>query len=145
MFQQAFIRLTSIPIARITVPMERDMGPAVFSALARLMHAVDTHHRIVAIEPPPLGAHPDSCRDAAVCTEDWQTAWWSGMGRFLLDGRNPQNWDGAMARFEDFECGRMGTACKERGMEVMRSRVAFEYSDKLIVDTAEQLAASLII
>ncbi|KZP19142.1 hypothetical protein FIBSPDRAFT_863063 [Athelia psychrophila] len=40
--------------------------------------------------------------------------------------------DGAMSMFEDFECQRKATACQERGMEVMRSRVAFERSDKLI-------------
>ncbi|KAF7987120.1 hypothetical protein HWV62_323 [Athelia sp. TMB] len=144
MFQHAFIRLTNIPLAKITVEMERDMGPLVFSAYARVTHAVDAHRRILAAEPPPLGDHPSCCRDPAGCGEDWQSAWWNGMGRFLLDGRNPQTWDNAMARFEDFEFGRMTEECKLRGIETMRGKTAFECADKLVIDTANQLAVSLI-
>jgi hypothetical protein len=39
--------------------------------------------------------------------EDWYAIWWNGMGRFLLDGRNPQPYGEAIKHFKDMEFGRV--------------------------------------
>jgi hypothetical protein len=41
------------------------------------------------------------------------------MGRFLLDGRNPQSWDDAVARFRTLQYGSMADSCRERVMGVV--------------------------
>ncbi|OAX37998.1 hypothetical protein K503DRAFT_770914, partial [Rhizopogon vinicolor AM-OR11-026] len=51
--------------------------------------------------------HASNCREPVGCDEDWHAIWWNGMGRFLLDGRNPQPYGDAVKCFKNMQFGRV--------------------------------------
>ena len=55
------------------------------------------------------------------------------MGRFLLDGRNPQPYDDAVKRFKDMCFGRVSSGCKSRMFRIIDQRTAFGYTDKFVM------------
>lgn len=119
-FKGAFHWLASGSLQDVTSQHESLMGAIVFSALARLLAAIDVHCRIVATEPTPVDHEPD-CSDHQVCYDDWYSAWWNGVGQFLLDGRNPLPFQEVIQKFENWGCGRMSESCKAKTMIWVRS------------------------
>lgn len=144
MFCGAFKRLAGYNLREISPVHERLIGPVVFSALARVLHAVDEHRQIVAAEPPAIDIHTPNCVDHKLCEQDWRGIWWNGMGRFLLDGRNPLPWDAAMSRFQTLQFGRMGEGCKDHVMSMVRDGTAFVHAETLVFDVGNHLARMLI-
>ncbi|KAJ7923267.1 hypothetical protein B0H13DRAFT_2316646 [Mycena leptocephala] len=93
-FAVAFQRLISSSLRNLEKQDLIWMGFAVYEALARLKEAVQQHRCILAAEAPEFDPvhgpqHEPGCKDNAACSQDWRAVWWNGMGRFLLDGRNP--------------------------------------------------------
>ena len=144
-FRGAFQRLVRLSIREISPIHERLVGPTVFSALVRLWSAIDEHRRIVACEPPIIDAHVLDCADHRRCAADWQAVWWNGMGRLLLDGRNPQSWDMAVELFSAMDFGEMADGCQKAIMELVRDHVAFTHANTLVNRTCEDLANLLIV
>jgi len=87
------------------------MGLDVFITLVYLKALLDEHCRIVAAEPPAM-QHAPNCQNHEGCAEDWRAVWWNGMGRLLLDARNPQPFDDVFKCFKSLEFGRVADDCK---------------------------------
>ncbi|KAK7023061.1 hypothetical protein R3P38DRAFT_3317323 [Favolaschia claudopus] len=103
-YETAFHYLVAHPIRDLTIEDTQSLGFAVYVALARLKEAHAEHRAILASEEPqfaPMGpdgpSHCAGCVDNYACAEDWQRVWWNGMGRCLLDGRNPSSYSESRA------------------------------------------------
>ena len=143
LFKHAFQRLVEIPLIRITKGHRQLMGNDTFVGLTYAKAVLEGHCRTVAAEPPSI-LHEDDCQDPDGCKEDWYAVWWNGMGRFLLDGRNPQPYDDAVKRFKDMCFGRVSSGCKLRMFRIIDRRTAFGYADKFVTDVCESLAKRLV-
>ncbi|KAH7904850.1 hypothetical protein BJ138DRAFT_1234739 [Hygrophoropsis aurantiaca] len=146
-FPPAFHRLVAIPIHKVPIDVYRAMDPVVWHAVVVVQERLDEHRRIVACEGPDIECHASSCTDAVRCSDDWRQFWWNGMGRFLLDGRNPQPYEDAFERFQHLgsECGAMGTECWRNIMDVVKRGAAFKRAREVVEETALILATALII
>jgi len=65
------------------------------------------------------------------------------MGRFLLDGRNPQPFGDAVKRFRRMEFGRMGTGCQKLMFQILDRGVGFRYTDVFITEVCNGLVDEL--
>lgn len=145
MFCDAFKRLAEIPLRDITASHEGLIGPMVFSKLARVSQMVDEHRRIIAAEPPIIDIHALDCVDHVQCEMDWRAVWWNGMGRFLLDGRNPQSWNAAVEQFQLLQFGKMAEGCKEHIMAVVLRGTGFAHAETLVSNLGALLADALVL
>ncbi|KAH7906325.1 hypothetical protein BJ138DRAFT_1016430 [Hygrophoropsis aurantiaca] len=145
-FVNGFCRLARQRFNDITTEDRSSMGFIVFSALVDLKESLTEHRSIVACEEPVITVHANDCFDQDKCGTEWRQLWWNGMGRFLMDGRNPQPYQDAVERFEKIEAeiGHVGVGCWHKILKVVKDGSAFELEQRLIDDTAEQLAAALI-
>jgi len=114
LFTLGFDQLVGTPWTSIENAHRNFMGDDVFTTLVYVKALLDEQCCIVAAEPPAM-QHTSSCRDCEGCAEDWRAIWWNGMGRLLLDVRNPQPFEEAFQCFQCLEFGRVGEDCK-RGM-----------------------------
>ncbi|KAJ6568792.1 hypothetical protein B0H19DRAFT_939417, partial [Mycena capillaripes] len=150
LFAVAFQRLASLRLRDLTEQDVDWMGMQTYVALARLKEALQQHRCILAAEAPEFDpvhgvAHGPDCRDHDSCSRDWRTTWWNGMGRFLLDGRNPLTWTDGMQQFEHLNFGEMDPTCRMKMLDVVRTedgnRPVFHMidgvSDKLIAGIEE--------
>ncbi|KIJ13076.1 hypothetical protein PAXINDRAFT_117517 [Paxillus involutus ATCC 200175] len=144
LFQIAFQKLTEIPITQLTREHRGMMGPEVFTRLVYAKAILDEHCRIVAAEEPRILTHADDCCDPASCEEDWHSVWWNGMGRFLLDGRNPQPYGEAIKRFKEMHFGRVGEGCKEVMFRFIEQGTAFKFAEHFITDLCDRLVKLLL-
>ncbi|KAI5982410.1 hypothetical protein EDD15DRAFT_2323847 [Pisolithus albus] len=115
----------------------------VWRFLFRLRERLDIHRRIVACEPPRL-VHSVRCEDHRRCHDDWCQLWWNGMGRFLVDGRNPQSFDHAILQFQGLSYGSMNPECWRKMIKCVKEGKAFVHEDDL-VDRAVRGLAEIII
>ena len=134
--------------SRATSPHEPSpwarLGPDIFSSLALAKAVLDEHCRIVAAEEPHILTHTDDCQLPSACEADWHGVWWNGMGRYLLDGRNPQPYDDAVRRFKsEMEFGCMGKGCKEAMFQLIDEGTAFKRADYFIDELCDRLLAKL--
>lgn len=139
-----FNQLLDIPLTQITKEHRGLMGHDAFIGLVYSKALLDEHSRIVAAEEPQILSHADGCQDPLACEEDWHSAWWNGMGRFLLDGRNPQPYYEAVKRFKEFDFGRVNHGCKLLMFSIIDRGEAFDYADNFISDICQRLAVQLI-
>ena len=112
LFDRGFSRLCTIPLAKLKECHCLQLRPDVLAAYIRVMGRLDEHRRMVASEPPEM-QHSKACQDLSGCSEDWRIVWWNGMGRLLLDARNPHSYEDAMNRFKTLKFGRVTGACKQ--------------------------------
>lgn len=119
------------------------MGIPVFIHLVYAKAVLDDHCRIVAAEEPRILVHADDCRYPTACEEDWHAAWWNGMGRFLLDGRNPQPYRDAAKRFKEMTLGRVNEKCKAFMFRMIDEGDAFNAVDCFITDICDRLVEQL--
>ncbi|KAF7361486.1 hypothetical protein MSAN_01181900 [Mycena sanguinolenta] len=155
LFKCGFGALASMRLRDLTSLDVDLIGLEVYVALARLIEALQEHRHILAAEEPQfrdgvqqLGnfdgndtpAHSPSCRDNEACAVDWHQAWWNGMGRFLLDGREPLTWTDSFDQFKGFEFGRMDPLCISR----MLARVKKADGNGHMFTMVDQVAAKLM-
>ncbi|KAL4074518.1 hypothetical protein V8B97DRAFT_2022741 [Scleroderma yunnanense] len=112
------------------------MGNNTFVGLTYAKAVLEGHYCIIAAEPPSI-LHEDDCQDPDGCEEDWYAVWWNGMGRFLLDGQNPQPYNDAIKHFKDMHFGHVSSGCKS-------CMTAFGYANKFVSDVCNSLAKQLI-
>jgi len=99
--------LVDTPITQLTAHHRELLGTTVFTTLVYVRVALEQHRRIVAVEEPKILMHASDCQEPVGCDEDWHAIWWNGMGRFLLDGRNPQPYGEAVKYFKDMQFRRV--------------------------------------
>jgi hypothetical protein len=99
----------------------------VFVVVAQLRDILEEHRRIIAAEPPSIVKHAEDCTNAQDCSRDWYTVWWSGMGRMLLDGRNPLSFEEALKRFEHLQFGEMAEGCKAEMLSIVKEGTPSRY------------------
>ncbi|KAG1718177.1 uncharacterized protein EDB91DRAFT_1258815 [Suillus paluster] len=94
----------------------------------------------------PLSSTSQYCTDNTTCSIDWRQLWWNSMARFLVDGRNPQDFRDAVERFQElgFEIGRVNPECWKTLLQTVKKGAAFHLAFDLIEETAQQLSAALI-
>ena len=112
LFNRGFSRLCAIPLAKLKECHCLQLRSDVLAAYIRVMGRLDEHRRMVASEPPEM-QHSKACQDLSGCSEDWRIVWWNGMGRLLLDARNPHSYEDAMSRFKTLKFGWVTGACKQ--------------------------------
>lgn len=139
LFSAAFHRLTSMYLRELTQDDIDNMGSHVYIALTKVKEDVQRHRQIVAAEEFPIEHHAYTCSDKAACERDWHAVWWNGMGRFLLDGRNPLTWTVAMERFEAFNFGEMDVECRATMLKLVRSGDAYCLGYDLVTVVANHL------
>jgi hypothetical protein len=142
-FEFAFAQLVGLRFHELTVEHRKMIGPQVLLAVAEVKEALNEHKHIIAAEPPIITFHASDCRDPTRCNEDWYAIWWNGMGRFLLDGRNPLSYDEAVKRFEILDFGEMGDGCKRDMLTVVKDGVGFRHANRCVEVVGTQLAESL--
>ncbi|OAX31896.1 hypothetical protein K503DRAFT_787545 [Rhizopogon vinicolor AM-OR11-026] len=143
-FPPAFKRLVDTPIIQLTAHHRELLGTTVFTTFVYVQAALEQHRRIVAAEEPRILVHASDCQEPAGCNEDWHAIWWNGMGRFLLDGRNPQPYCEAVKRFKDMEFGRVSRGCKELMFKIIDQGAAFNHADQFIEEACNRLVEQLI-
>jgi len=141
----AFERLVSTRINDISDAERHVIGSVVWNTMIKVKERLDVHRRIVACEAPPTMVHAGTCSMQNKCEEDWKQLWWNGMGRFLLDGRNPQPYKDAVERFEKLDTGGVNYGCWKAMLLVIQGHTAFSHEQKLISRTADNLVKCLIV
>ncbi|KAI6114660.1 hypothetical protein EDD16DRAFT_1597213 [Pisolithus croceorrhizus] len=142
-FSHGFMGLLKIPLKEISKEHHLLIGEEVFVAFVYAKAMLDEHCRIVACEEPVILSHASDCGDPTTCQEDWHAVWWNGMGRFLLDGRNPQPFSDTVKRFCEMQFGRMGRGCQQLMFQVLDCGVAFQYADTFVKDVCQGLVHDL--
>ncbi|KAG1840787.1 hypothetical protein C8R48DRAFT_620727 [Suillus tomentosus] len=143
-FPHAFERLVSARINDISDEERHTVGSIVWNTMFKVKERLDVHRRIIACEAPPM-VHAATCMKKTRCEEDWKQLWWNGMGRFLLDGRNPQPYKDAMERFEKLDIGEINLDCWKAVLYTVKAQSAFDHERTLITRTADNLAKCLIV
>ncbi|KAH7919857.1 hypothetical protein BV22DRAFT_1022256 [Leucogyrophana mollusca] len=135
-----------VPLRFSSIPLEdrRTIDSVVWAALFEVKERLDEHRRIVACEEPPM-IHAPGCSNPDQCAADWHQLWWNGMGRFLLDGRNPQPYDDAVTRFEKLEIGEIDDDCWNGMLDIVKRNGAFKHDQNLVEETSNGLAAGLLL
>jgi hypothetical protein len=145
LFVGTFQRLVETNLYELSIEDVSRITHTVFVALARLREILEEHRRIIATEPPSIISHAEDCVDNLRCSQDWYSIWWNGMGRCLLDGRNPLSFDEAFKRFELLHFGGMGEGCKKAMLGLIKDGCGFGYGDRYTLEVATYLANSLIV
>ena len=144
LFRRAFRDLINLSLTQLSKAHRSLIGSDLFMSLALAKAVLDEHCRIIAAEEPRILKHADNCQDPMACEVDWHGVWWNGMGRYLLDGRNPQPYDEAVRRFRlEAEFGRMGKGCKEKMFRLMDDGTAFRHADIFIDEFCDRLVTEL--
>jgi hypothetical protein len=142
-FNSAFSRLVETRLHELTLEHRAMIGPEVMQAVAETKEALEEHRRIVASEPPIISTHSPDCHDHEQCSNDWYAVWWNGMGRFLLDGRNPLSYDEAFRRFEVLKFGRMGDGCKDDMLKLVKDGLGFAHGYTCVDSVTSRLLNKL--
>jgi hypothetical protein len=116
----------------------------VFVAVVRFIGILAEHRRIIACEAPPMLNHAPDCDNPVRCSEDWQTIWWIGMGRPLLDGRNPLTYGEAFKRFQILQFGSVSEGCKLGMFGVISESEGFMRGYSYTREYAEDIANKVI-
>ena len=120
------------------------MGLDIFITLVYLKALLDEHCRIVAAEPPVM-QHAPNCQNHEGCAEDWWAVWWNGMGRLLLDTRNPQPFDDAFKCFKSLEFGQVADDCKNvMFTQVMGINIPHLHAQNFVDSARDHLVKKLI-
>ncbi|KAN0092734.1 hypothetical protein V8E55_003518 [Tylopilus felleus] len=144
-FQRGFKSLLVTPLKEINREHRLQIGNDMFIALMYAKSALDEHTRLVACEEPVILTHAANCQDPSACQEDWHNIWWNGMGRFLLDGRNPQPFCDALDRFREMQFGRMDQGCRNLMFQVLERGTGFRRADLFITEICNGLVQEFMI
>ncbi|KIJ59589.1 hypothetical protein HYDPIDRAFT_33029 [Hydnomerulius pinastri MD-312] len=144
LFHLAFKELMDISVTQLSKLHRAMMGIEVFTAFVLAKTVLDDHCRIIAAEEPRIMTHAEDCQDPAACEEDWHAVWWNGMGRFLLDGRNPQPYGEAVKRFKEMHFGRVGEGCKDSMFRFIGQGTAFEFAEHFVNELCDHLVRQLL-
>ncbi|KAG1750320.1 uncharacterized protein EDB91DRAFT_1046171 [Suillus paluster] len=145
-FVPAFRRLIEFRVRDIPGPVRKRLGFEVWNTFVDLKELLNEHCHIVACEELPIIEHSQYCTDNTTCSIDWQQLWWNSMARFLVDGRNPQDFRDTVEHFQElgFEIGRVNPECWKTLLQTVKKGAAFHLAFDLIEETAQQLSAALI-
>lgn len=121
----------------------RLLTPPVWNTVIVVKERIDHLRRIVACESPVM-QHSKHCRDRKACNDDWKQVWWNGMGRYLLDGRNPLPYNEALEQFQELDYGHVHPDCWRIMLDFIKTEKAFRHEGILIEGTAQELADHLI-
>ncbi|KAF8549905.1 hypothetical protein OG21DRAFT_1447278 [Imleria badia] len=144
-FHRGFKSLLAMPLKEINREHRLEMGQEVFIALVYAKSALDEHMRLVACEEPVILTHVTDCQDPSACQEDWHNVWWNGMGRFLLDGRNPQPFSDAVERFREMQFGRMSQGCRNLMFQLLDRGTGFRRADLFITEICNGLIQDFLV
>ncbi|KIJ13004.1 hypothetical protein PAXINDRAFT_156687 [Paxillus involutus ATCC 200175] len=117
--------------------------------LSRMFFSNDVYNEYTMM-PPQLWAtilKAQRCPDPDNCALDWHQLWWNGMGRSLLDGRNPQSYKDALKCFEELllsDVGKVSPACLHSVMVTVWSGSAFHEEESFIECAAKKWADKLL-
>ncbi|KAG2076067.1 hypothetical protein BDR04DRAFT_1069167 [Suillus decipiens] len=143
-FPFAFKELVETSITEITCTHWELMGQEVFLNIVYVQAALNHHRQLVAAEEPKILMHSDDCQDPTGCSEDWHAIWWNGMGRFLLDARNPQPYSDAVKCFKELKFGRVSGGCKELMFKSLDQGAAFRHAEHFFSEASRVLVEKLI-
>jgi hypothetical protein len=124
-FVHAFERLVLMRVWEISDEDIQKMSYPIFIAAVRMMAVLTEHRHIIACEPPPILSHSSGCQNPIQCANDWHAAWWNGMARFLLDGRNPLTYNESFNRFQLLQFGAVSEGCKEAMFAMIKDSGVF--------------------
>ena len=120
------------------------MGMDAYAAFIYVKTRLDAYTRTVAAESPPM-VHTDSCPDPKGCAEDWVAVWWNGMGRLLLDAKNPHPFDEALDRFRLLQFGRIGEDCKRHMFSnVLLVNIPLAHLHRFVIRVRDRLVQKFI-
>ncbi|KAI6008055.1 hypothetical protein EDC04DRAFT_2661731 [Pisolithus marmoratus] len=142
-FCYAFRRLLPLRVNDLKDSEFKLLSNSVWITLFRVRERLDVHRRVVAMEPPRL-VHSVGCEDHRRCLNDWNQVWWNGMGRLLMDGRNPQPFDSAIHQFQSLSYGDMSPECWREMIKLVKEGRAFLHEEDLIDRTVLDLAEVLV-
>ena len=132
LFKYSFQRLIKDPLDDLTDKKYTTLDPRIWAAILKAQSSIEMHRRIVACEPPPM-MHAPGCTRPEHCNLDWEQSWWNGVGRFLLDGRNPQPYKSAVQRFEELtNIWHVSVGCWRSMVTLLRGGLAFNQEDNYI-------------
>jgi len=144
LFRLAFRGLADMSLTQLTKGQRALIGPDIVINVALAKSVLDEHCRIIAAEEPRIISHADDCQDPSACEADWHGVWWNGMGRYLLDGRNPQPYDAAIVRFKsEMQFGRVGKGCKEKMFRLLEGGAAFKHAELFVDELCDYLIKEL--
>ena len=132
-----------MPLTDISSSHQALMGNDLFIMLVYAKTILDHHCCLVAVEEPPIQTHADECHNPRECAEDWHTAWWNGMGWFLLDGQNPQSFNDAVRHFREMRFDWMSSGYQNHMLHIVECCDGFWYADKFIDDICQGLVNDL--
>ena len=87
--------------------------------------------RIVCLQPL---SNTNYIPHAIISDEDWHAIWWNGMGRFLLDGRNPQPYGEAVKVSKIWSSDALA-GYKELLFKIIEQGAAFNHAKQFIEET----------
>ncbi|KAJ6479429.1 hypothetical protein C8R47DRAFT_1047272 [Mycena vitilis] len=136
-YELAFSRLVSMDLRSLNAEQVEWLGFDMYVVVARLKEAMDRQRRILASDPPLFEADPDpkggsvfdvnrgiphsrECTNHPGCAQDWYTAWWCGMARFLLDGHCALSYTESIRQFQLMEFGNMNPLCRLKMFDAIR-------------------------
>ncbi|KIK39206.1 hypothetical protein CY34DRAFT_25364 [Suillus luteus UH-Slu-Lm8-n1] len=111
---------------------------------AGIKERLDVHCWIIACEAPPM-VHVGTCTRQKSYKDDWKQLWWNGIGRFLLDGRNPQPYKDAIECFKKLDIREINLDCWKAVLYIVKACSAFNHQRKLITCTADDLVNYLFV
>ncbi|KAJ7682150.1 hypothetical protein DFH06DRAFT_1314371 [Mycena polygramma] len=145
-FDSAFHKLAMGSLRDLTHQDVEWLELPVYTALARLMEGMQEHRRILAAEPPEFDKkgvagppHKPDCKDNGRCAEDWGRAWWNGMARFLLDGRNDLTYSDSMNQFQRMNFGDMNAGCLYAMFDFVHSEVGNKHGYAMLAKVTSEL------
>jgi hypothetical protein len=144
-FEHGFRALIKLPARELTSVHLASLNPTVLAASLKIQDAIRTHTLIVAAEPPPITEHSADCGNTTACAADWHAVWWNGMARYLLDGRNPLQWEDAFHLFERMEFGDMAKGCKQTMLMMVKDGSAMSVPIYHLTNRATKQVLNLVL
>ncbi|KAG1726859.1 hypothetical protein EDD22DRAFT_853498 [Suillus occidentalis] len=100
------------------------VGSVVWNTMFKVKERLDVHRQIIACEAPPM-VHVGTCTKQKLCEDDWKQLWWNRMGRFLLDGQNPQPYKDAIKHFKKLDIREINLDCWKAVLYIVKACSAF--------------------
>jgi hypothetical protein len=145
LFDVGFKRFARLSPSELMVEHFIDLDVSVILAYVKMKDALVRHRCIVAAEPPAIPEHDKGCTATHHCEVDWRAVWWNGMGRYLLDGRFPLEWEDLFHLFKQLKFGHMHPGCTRRMLVMVKGGDGLHYHEsKLIRMFSKRLSTFLI-
>ncbi|KAJ6455078.1 hypothetical protein C8R47DRAFT_1060887 [Mycena vitilis] len=149
-FDNAFHKLGMGTLRELTTRDAEWLELPIYTALARLIEAMQEHRRILAAEPPEFDnkrligpPHKPDCKHNGRCAEDWGRAWWNGMARFLLDGRNNLTYTDSLNQFKRMDFGDMNAGCLRAMFDFVDTDVGNKHGYAMLAKVTAELMKTI--